>query len=149
MLRNATPRSLLIIDEFGKGTDSNDGAGLFCGVIEFLLGLGRDTVSFFQISLTESSLPCLFLIASSCCRYSLPRFVSPTSNEIAKTDLQIRTKLFSQTVSCHAHFPFTSLIWKYSFTNRLRPSSSLPVLLIERVQTHLQSEVQFHKVSKL
>ncbi|GAA5826364.1 hypothetical protein JCM5353_004733 [Sporobolomyces roseus] len=43
MLRNATPRSLLIIDEFGKGTDSNDGAGLFCGVIEFLLGLGRDT----------------------------------------------------------------------------------------------------------
>ena len=45
MLRNATRRSLLIFDEFGKGTDSNDGAGLFCGLIEFLLGLGQDTVS--------------------------------------------------------------------------------------------------------
>ncbi|GAA5886223.1 hypothetical protein JCM16303_004466 [Sporobolomyces ruberrimus] len=43
MLRNTTPRSLLIIDEFGKGTDSNDGAGLFCGVIETLLKLGSDT----------------------------------------------------------------------------------------------------------
>jgi len=48
MLRNATRRSLLIIDEFGKGTDSNDGAGLFCGLIEFLLGLGRNTVSSFR-----------------------------------------------------------------------------------------------------
>ncbi|GAA5961736.1 hypothetical protein JCM3765_000494 [Sporobolomyces pararoseus] len=43
MLRNCTSRSLLIIDEFGKGTDSNDGAGLFCGVIETLLQLGRNT----------------------------------------------------------------------------------------------------------
>lgn len=45
MLRNATPRSLLVIDEFGKGTESNDGAGLFCGVVQSLLGLGRATVS--------------------------------------------------------------------------------------------------------
>ncbi|GAA5937745.1 MutS family protein MSH5 [Sporobolomyces koalae] len=43
MLRNMTPRSLLVIDEFGKGTDSSDGAGLFCGVIEMLLNLGRNT----------------------------------------------------------------------------------------------------------
>ncbi|GAA5852579.1 hypothetical protein JCM3766R1_005370 [Sporobolomyces carnicolor] len=43
MLRNATPRSLLVIDEFGKGTESNDGAGLFCGVVQSLLGLGRAT----------------------------------------------------------------------------------------------------------
>ncbi|GAA5999375.1 hypothetical protein JCM5350_004037 [Sporobolomyces pararoseus] len=43
MLRNSTPHSLLIIDEFGKGTDSNDGAGLFCGVIESLLQLGRNS----------------------------------------------------------------------------------------------------------
>ncbi|GES81967.1 MutS family protein MSH5 [Rhizophagus clarus] len=41
-LRNSTSRSLLIFDEFGKGTGSNDGAGLFCGVIEHLLGRGRD-----------------------------------------------------------------------------------------------------------
>ncbi|CAI2171965.1 328_t:CDS:10 [Funneliformis geosporum] len=41
-LRNSTSRSLLIFDEFGKGTGSTDGAGLFCGVIEHLLSLGRD-----------------------------------------------------------------------------------------------------------
>ncbi|KAF1982980.1 hypothetical protein K402DRAFT_339387 [Aulographum hederae CBS 113979] len=36
----ATRRSLLIIDEFGKGTESDDGAGLACGVFEHLLSLG-------------------------------------------------------------------------------------------------------------
>ncbi|CAG8583268.1 1562_t:CDS:10 [Funneliformis caledonium] len=41
-LRNSTSRSLLIFDEFGKGTGSTDGAGLFCGVVEYLLNLGRD-----------------------------------------------------------------------------------------------------------
>lgn len=38
----ATHRSLLIIDEFGKGTDSVDGAGLACAVFEYLLSLGPD-----------------------------------------------------------------------------------------------------------
>jgi DNA mismatch repair protein MSH5 len=38
----ATSRSLLIIDEFGKGTDSADGAGLVAGVFEHLLGRGED-----------------------------------------------------------------------------------------------------------
>jgi DNA mismatch repair protein MSH5 len=38
----ATRRSLLIIDEFGKGTDSADGAGLVAGVFEHLLGRGED-----------------------------------------------------------------------------------------------------------
>lgn len=38
-LNLATPRSLLVIDEFGKGTNSNDGAGLVCGVFEHLLNL--------------------------------------------------------------------------------------------------------------
>ncbi|KAA8906732.1 muts domain V-domain-containing protein [Sphaerosporella brunnea] len=38
-LRLATRRSLLIIDEFGKGTDSSDGAGLACAVFEHLLTL--------------------------------------------------------------------------------------------------------------
>lgn len=36
----ATHRSLLIIDEFGKGTDSYDGAGLAAGVFEHLLQRG-------------------------------------------------------------------------------------------------------------
>ncbi|KAG0236515.1 MutS protein msh5 [Actinomortierella wolfii] len=33
-LRMATQRSLVVIDEFGKGTATTDGAGLFCAVIE-------------------------------------------------------------------------------------------------------------------
>ncbi|KAF7860638.1 hypothetical protein EAF04_008157 [Stromatinia cepivora] len=35
----ATHRSLVVIDEFGKGTNSTDGAGLACGVFEYFLGL--------------------------------------------------------------------------------------------------------------
>jgi DNA mismatch repair protein MSH5 len=35
----ATRRSLLIIDEFGKGTESSDGAGLACAVMEHLLSM--------------------------------------------------------------------------------------------------------------
>ncbi|KAH9870721.1 hypothetical protein IAQ61_006199 [Plenodomus lingam] len=38
----ATRRSLLIIDEFGKGTESSDGAGLACAVMEHLLSLGPE-----------------------------------------------------------------------------------------------------------
>ena len=41
-MKLATSRSLVIIDEFGKGTDSNDGAGLACGVFEHFLSLGND-----------------------------------------------------------------------------------------------------------
>ncbi|KAK2795607.1 hypothetical protein FQN50_009713 [Emmonsiellopsis sp. PD_5] len=37
----ATERSLLIIDEFGKGTESTDGASLACGLFEYLLSLGE------------------------------------------------------------------------------------------------------------
>ncbi|KAK2750532.1 MutS protein msh5 [Onygenales sp. PD_40] len=37
----ATERSLLIIDEFGKGTESTDGAGLACGLFEYLLSRGE------------------------------------------------------------------------------------------------------------
>ncbi|KAF9911820.1 MutS protein msh5 [Linnemannia zychae] len=33
-IRMATARSLVVLDEFGKGTASTDGAGLFCGVVE-------------------------------------------------------------------------------------------------------------------
>lgn len=38
----ATHRSLVIIDEFGKGTNSTDGAGLACGVFEYFLELGSN-----------------------------------------------------------------------------------------------------------
>ncbi|EFR01530.1 mismatch repair protein 5 [Nannizzia gypsea CBS 118893] len=39
-LSQATHRSLIIIDEFGKGTESSDGAGLACGLFEYVLSLG-------------------------------------------------------------------------------------------------------------
>jgi len=38
-LNSCTRRSLLVIDEFGKGTDTCDGAGLAAGVIQHLLSL--------------------------------------------------------------------------------------------------------------
>lgn len=38
----ATSRTLVVIDEFGKGTNSSDGAGLCCGVLEYLLSLGAN-----------------------------------------------------------------------------------------------------------
>ncbi|KAL2871981.1 MutS family protein MSH5 [Aspergillus lucknowensis] len=38
-LRHITGRSLLLIDEFGKGTSENDGIGLACGILEYLLSL--------------------------------------------------------------------------------------------------------------
>jgi DNA mismatch repair protein MSH5 len=41
-LNQATPRRLLIIDEFGKGTLPEDGAGLLCGALEHLLRRGDD-----------------------------------------------------------------------------------------------------------
>ncbi|KAH7885327.1 DNA mismatch repair protein MutS [Phlebopus sp. FC_14] len=41
-LRNCTSRSLVLLDEFGKGTVAADGAGLFCGVLKHLLTRGTD-----------------------------------------------------------------------------------------------------------
>ncbi|KZV73807.1 hypothetical protein PENSPDRAFT_648571 [Peniophora sp. CONT] len=41
-LRNSTARSLILLDEFGKGTIPTDGAGLFAGVIQSLLSRGED-----------------------------------------------------------------------------------------------------------
>ncbi|GAA6004146.1 hypothetical protein JCM10207_002453 [Rhodosporidiobolus poonsookiae] len=40
-LRNLTRSSLLVVDEFGKGTEADDGAGLFVGVVEWLSSLGE------------------------------------------------------------------------------------------------------------
>ena len=42
-LNSCTAHSLIGIDEFGKGTDSCDGAGLAAGVFYHLLELGKDT----------------------------------------------------------------------------------------------------------
>ncbi|CAH0047883.1 unnamed protein product [Clonostachys solani] len=39
--RNATERSLVLVDEFGKGTNSDDGAGLLAAVLSHFLSLGR------------------------------------------------------------------------------------------------------------
>lgn len=36
----STRRTLIVIDEFGKGTNASDGAGLCCGVFEYFLSLG-------------------------------------------------------------------------------------------------------------
>ncbi|TID21742.1 mismatch repair protein 5 [Venturia nashicola] len=41
-LNLATNRSLLVIDEFGKGTEADDGAGLACGILDYLVGLEDD-----------------------------------------------------------------------------------------------------------
>ena len=42
-LNSCTSRSLVVIDEFGKGTDSCDGAGLAAGVFYHLLNLGPNS----------------------------------------------------------------------------------------------------------
>ena len=38
-LKSCTPRSLILLDEFGKGTVTSNGIGLLCGVIEELADL--------------------------------------------------------------------------------------------------------------
>ncbi|TQS38393.1 hypothetical protein Golomagni_01101 [Golovinomyces magnicellulatus] len=41
-LNLATRRTLVVIDEFGKGTNASDGAGLCCGVFSYFLKLGSE-----------------------------------------------------------------------------------------------------------
>ncbi|KAH0424792.1 MutS domain V [Colletotrichum camelliae] len=42
VMRRATRRSLVVIDEFGKGTTADDGAGLMAGLIDHFTSLGTD-----------------------------------------------------------------------------------------------------------
>lgn len=42
MVNMSTRRSLVVIDEFGKGTNASDGAGLCCGVLEYFLNLDAE-----------------------------------------------------------------------------------------------------------
>ncbi|KAF9124810.1 MutS protein msh5 [Mortierella sp. 14UC] len=65
-IRMATARSLVVLDEFGKGTTSTDGAGLFCGVVEHFAAMqeGRPRVlatthfhELFENDLMDLSLP--------------------------------------------------------------------------------------------
>ncbi|KAL2920372.1 hypothetical protein HK105_200445 [Polyrhizophydium stewartii] len=39
-MHNSSPRSLVVLDEFGKGTTSSDGIGLFCAVLESFVNRG-------------------------------------------------------------------------------------------------------------
>ncbi|KZT37836.1 hypothetical protein SISSUDRAFT_1114147 [Sistotremastrum suecicum HHB10207 ss-3] len=41
-IRNATPRSLVILDEFGKGTLNSDGAGLLAAIVKYFVSIGPD-----------------------------------------------------------------------------------------------------------
>ncbi|KAF9302195.1 MutS protein msh5 [Mortierella antarctica] len=69
-LRLSTMRSLVLLDEFGKGTTSADGAGLFCGTIEHFATRSADdrpkvvaTTHFhelFENRLLDTSLPISF-----------------------------------------------------------------------------------------
>ncbi|KAM0245064.1 hypothetical protein ACHAP5_005736 [Fusarium lateritium] len=40
--KSSAPRSLVLIDEFGKGTNGDDGAGLLAALLDQYLSLGRD-----------------------------------------------------------------------------------------------------------
>ncbi|CAM1507372.1 Fc.00g070130.m01.CDS01 [Cosmosporella sp. VM-42] len=40
--RCCTPRSLVLVDEFGKGTNTDDGAGLLAAMLDHFLSLGQD-----------------------------------------------------------------------------------------------------------
>ena len=43
IISHCSPRSLVVVDEFGKGTDSADGAGLAAGVFQHFIDLGSDS----------------------------------------------------------------------------------------------------------
>ncbi|KAJ3076928.1 MutS protein msh5 [Podochytrium sp. JEL0797] len=60
-LRNSTRRSLILIDEYGKGTLHSDGVGLFCASIKHFLDRGAEcpkvlATTHFQMDVFQGSL---------------------------------------------------------------------------------------------
>ncbi|KAF5985318.1 DNA mismatch repair MSH5 [Fusarium coicis] len=41
-MKSSTPRSLVLVDEFGKGTNGDDGAGLLAALLDYYLSLGPE-----------------------------------------------------------------------------------------------------------
>ncbi|KAF5679949.1 DNA mismatch repair MSH5 [Fusarium circinatum] len=41
-IKSSTPRSLVLVDEFGKGTNGDDGAGLLAALLDYYLSLGPE-----------------------------------------------------------------------------------------------------------
>ncbi|EXK89013.1 DNA mismatch repair protein MSH5 [Fusarium oxysporum f. sp. raphani 54005] len=41
-MKSSTPRSLVLVDEFGKGTNGDDGAGLIAALLDYYLSLGPE-----------------------------------------------------------------------------------------------------------
>lgn len=56
-VRHATARSLLIVDEFGKGTLATDGTGLLCATVEYLLAREVPPRTFVATHFTECADP--------------------------------------------------------------------------------------------
>lgn len=74
MLRHASPRSLLLIDEFGKGTDPLDGAALLGASLEHIVDShGGVSSSLILFVFPNLLIFFYFLLSHVCCDYSLWR----------------------------------------------------------------------------
>lgn len=63
MLRASTSRSLLLIDEFGKGTQPEDGVSLLAASIRQLVSRGKDCPRTVQLARTSFTLLVAFRTA--------------------------------------------------------------------------------------
>jgi DNA mismatch repair protein MSH5 len=58
-LLNSTSRSLVLLDEFGKGTTSLDGIGLFCAVVESFAGREHECPKLIAATHFHGTYPCI------------------------------------------------------------------------------------------